>query len=134
MEKTLNDYEQTDTEMLTALVLAIMNKNIQVIMPKSIVLDLEWFDNDQMKFKDWWRGIHLYLKSNRVMETDNRITAILTCLKGGVTGIYTQKKFNELDKELSTQDWDNFVKEIKTMFSDKTKAANAKCIIKQKCE
>jgi len=31
---------------------------------------------------------------------------------------------NELDKELGTQDWDNFVKEIKTMFSDKTKAAD----------
>ena len=33
---------------------------------------------------------------------------------------------NELDKELGTQDWDNFVKEIKMMFSDKTKAADAK--------
>ena len=30
-----------------------------------------------------------------------------------------------MDKELGTQDWDNFVKEIKTMFSDKMKAADA---------
>ena len=35
------------------------------------------------------------------------------------------KKLNELDKELGTQNWDEFVKEIKTMFSDKTKAADA---------
>jgi len=35
------------------------------------------------------------------------------------------KKLNELDKELETQNWDKFVKEIKTMFSDKTKAADA---------
>jgi len=60
------------------------------------------------------------------METDNRITAILACLRGGVAGIYAQKKLNKLDKELGIQDWDNFVKEIKTTFSDKTKAADAK--------
>jgi len=33
-------------------------------------------------------------------------------------GIYTQKKLNELDKELRTQDWDEFVKEIKTKTAD----------------
>jgi len=60
------------------------------------------------------------------METDNRITVILTCLRGDVAGIYTQKKLNELDKELSTQDWDDFIKEIKMTFSNKTKAADAK--------
>jgi len=58
------------------------------------------------------------------MGTNNRITVILACLRGDIAGIYAQKKLNELDKELGTQDWDNFVKEIKTMFSDKTKAAD----------
>jgi len=48
--------------------------------------------------------MRLFLKSNRVMETDNRIMAILACLKGGVVGIYTQRKLNELDKETGTQD------------------------------
>jgi len=51
------------------------------------------------------------------METDNKITAILVCLRGGVADIYAQKKLDELDKE--------FVKEIKIMFSNKTKIANA---------
>ena len=60
------------------------------------------------------------------METDDRIMAILACLRGGIAGIYTQKKLDELDKELETQDWNNFVKEIKITFSDKTKAADAK--------
>jgi len=78
-----------------------------------------------MKFKDWWRGIRLFLKSNRVMETDNRIIAILARLRKGVADIYAQRKLNKLDKELRTQDWEDFVKEIKTMFSDKTKAADA---------
>jgi len=60
------------------------------------------------------------------METDDRITAILARLRGGVVGIYAQQKLNELDKELGTQDWDNFVKELKMTFSNKTKAADAK--------
>ena len=60
------------------------------------------------------------------METDDRITVILACLREGIVGIYTQKKLDELDKELGTQDWNDFVKEIKITFSDKTKAADAK--------
>ena len=69
--------------------------------------------------------MRLFLKSNRVMETDNRITVILAHLRGGVAGIYAQKKLNELDEETRTQDWEDFVQEIKTMFSDKMKAADA---------
>jgi len=95
-------------------------------MPKNMVLDPRWFDGDRTKFEDWWRGMRLFLKSNRVMETDDRITAILTHLRRGVVGIYVQQKLDELDEELGTQDWDNFVKEIKTTFSDKTKTADAK--------
>jgi len=60
------------------------------------------------------------------METDDRITVILACLREGIVGIYTQKKLDELDKELETQDWEEFVKQIKTTFSNKTKAADTK--------
>jgi len=55
-----------------------------------------------MKFKDWWRGIRLFLKSNRVMETDNKTMVILACLRGGVVDIYAQRKLDELDKETRT--------------------------------
>jgi len=50
---------------------------------------------------------------------------ILAHLRGGVAGIYAQKKLDELDEELGTQDWNDFVKEIKMTFSDKMKAADA---------
>jgi len=89
-----------------------------------MVPDPGWFDGDQSKFEDWWRGIRLFLKSNRVNRTDDRITAILACLRGGVAGIYAQKKLDELDEDNDTQDWDEFVKELKTTFSDKSKAAD----------
>ena len=94
-------------------------------MPRSMVLDPGWFDGNQTKFEDWWRRIRLFLKSNRVNRTDDRITAILARLRGGVVGIYAQKKLDKLDEDNDTKDWDDFVKEIKTMFSNKSKAADA---------
>ena len=60
------------------------------------------------------------------METNDRITMILAHLRGDVAGIYAQRKLDELDKETRTQEWEEFVWEIKTMFSDKTKAVDAK--------
>ena len=100
-------------------------------MLKSIVLNPEWFNGDRTKFEDWWRGIQLYLKSSRVMETNDRIIAILAHLRGGVVEIYAQKKLDKLNKELETQDWDDFIKEIKMTFSDKTKAADVECVMNQ---
>ena len=91
-----------------------------------MILDPEWFDSDQTKFENWWRGMRLFLKSNRIMETNNRITAILTHFREGIAGIYIQRKLDELDKELGTQDWEDFVKKIKITFNDKTKAVDAK--------
>ena len=44
--------------------------------------------------------------------------------------IYAQEKLNELDKDNNIQDWDDFVKEIKTTFSDKSKAADTEWKIK----
>ena len=59
------------------------------------------------------------------METNDRITVTLAHLRGDIAGIYSQKKLDKLDKELGTQDWDNFIKEIKMTFSDKIKTADA---------
>ena len=51
---------------------------------------------------------------------------ILVHLRRGIVGIYTQKKLDELDKENESQNWEDFVREIKNTFSDKMKAADAK--------
>ena len=128
-EASTSEYEQTDTEMSVAqpaTAAAAVSENIQAGLPKNMVLDPGWFNGDWSKFEDWWRKIRLFLKRNRVNGTDNRITAILACLRGGVAGIYTQKKLNELDEDNDTQDWDEFVKELKMMFSDKSKTADTK--------
>jgi len=71
-------------------------------LPKNIVSDPGWFDRDRMKFKNWWRRMRLFLKSNKIMEIDDKITTILACFRGGVAGIYAQKKLDKLDKETET--------------------------------
>jgi len=134
-EEASDEYEQTTTEDMSvapAPAAVTVSKNVQAGLPKNMVPDPGWFDSDRSKFEDWWRGIRLFLKSNkiietndRVIETNDRITAILACLRGGVAGIYAQRKLDELDEELGTQDWDDFVKELKTTFSNKIKAADA---------
>ena len=111
--------------MSTVPALVVNNENVQAEVPKNMVPDPERFDSDQTKFEDWWRDIRLFLKSNRVMETDDRITVILAYLREGIAGIYVQRKLDKLDKETRTQNWEDFVKEIKTIFSNKTKAADA---------
>ena len=126
-EEASSKDEWTDTEIssVPALVAIGVSENVQAGIPKNMVPDPGWFDSDQMKFKDWWRGIRLFLKSNRIIETNNRITAILAYLRGGVVGIYVQRKLDELGEETRTQNWKDFVWEIKTIFSDKIKAADA---------
>jgi len=126
-EASTSEYKQIDTEMSVAPATAAtaVSENVQAGLPKSMVPDPGWFNGDRSKFEDWWRGIRLFLKSNRVNGTDDKITAILARLRGGVAGIYAQKKLDEFDKDNDTQDWDEFVKEFKTMFSNKSKAANA---------
>jgi len=70
------------------------------------------------------RGESNYSSRVTVTETDDRTTVILACLRGGVAGIYIQRKLDELDEE-GTQDWEEFIKKIKTIFSDKIKATDA---------
>ena len=85
-------------KMLTAL--AIYNEIVQAVMLKSMVLDLEWFDGDRTKFEDWWKRICLFLKSNKVIALDDKITTVLAQLRGSLVGIYVQKKIDQMeDKE-----------------------------------
>ena len=124
-EASEETYKWSDEEMSTVPAPVMTNDNGQAAMPKSTVSDPEWFDGDWTKFENWWREIWLFLKSNRVMKTNNRIIVILAHLREGVANIYTQWKLDKLDEELEIQDWEEFVKEIKTTFNNKTKAADA---------
>ena len=99
-------------------------------MPKSMVLDLGWFDRDKMKFEDQQKGIRLFIKSNRVIGTDDRITEILAQLRGSIASIHAQKKLDQLEDETDIQDQNNLVKELKMTLSNKSKTADTKWKIK----
>ena len=103
MNKALEEtYKQSDKEISKAPVPVTTNNNVQAVMPKNMVPNPEWFNRDWIKFEDWWKEMQLFFKSNRVMETNDRITVILIYLREDVVGIYVQKKVDELDEELKT--------------------------------
>ena len=54
IEEASSKYEQMDIEMSSAPALVVAtNENIQIGMPKNMVLDPGWFDGNQTKFEDW---------------------------------------------------------------------------------
>ena len=53
IEEASSEYEQMDTEMSVAPAPAAISENVQVGIPKNMVLDPEWFDSDWTKFEDW---------------------------------------------------------------------------------
>ena len=66
---------ETLDAMLKALV--VYNETVQTVILKNMVLDLGQFDKDRTKFEDWWIGIYLLFKSNKVIAIDNKITIVL---------------------------------------------------------
>ena len=55
-EASTSEYKQTDTEMSIAqqaTAAAAISENVQVGLPKNMVLDLGWFNGDRSKFEDW---------------------------------------------------------------------------------
>jgi len=53
-EYTSDENRTTKPEILEKIFIApVLAKMEQLVILKSIVSDSEWFDGDQMKFKDW---------------------------------------------------------------------------------
>jgi len=56
MEEASSKYKQTTTEEMSVVpapAAARVSKNVQAELPKNMVLDLGWFNGNQMKFEDW---------------------------------------------------------------------------------
>ena len=65
-------------------------------MLKNMVPNPSQFNSDQTKFKDQQREIQLFLKNNRAIVIDNKITAVLAQLRRGIAEIYTQKNIDQI--------------------------------------
>ena len=65
-------------------------------MLKNMVPNPSQFNSDQTKFKDQQREIQLFLKNNRAIVIDNKITEVLAQLRRGIAEIYTQKNIDQI--------------------------------------
>jgi len=97
----------------------------EVVNHKSIILEPVWFNGDRKTFKDWWRAIKLYLRVDKVTDTDEKIIVVLGRFREGTAGAFAQQKLDKIDRGDSTPSWDAFEAELQLVYSDKTKEANA---------
>ena len=88
MEEASERTTKYTMEMSTAPV-PMQENNKQARVLKNMVPDPGWFNRDKTKFEDWWREIRLFPKSNKIIKTDDRIMAILACLREDIASIYT---------------------------------------------
>jgi len=72
-------------------------------------------------FEDWWRAMKLYLRANKVTDTDKKIIAVLDRFQGGTIGAFAQQKLNKIDGGDDTPSWDAFKVELQLVYSNKTK-------------
>jgi len=49
----------------------------KVVNHKLMVLEPVWFNGDRKMFEDWWRAIKLYLRVDKVTDTDEKIIVVL---------------------------------------------------------
>jgi hypothetical protein len=70
-------------------------------MGKSLVPDPGFFDGERKKFSDWWRGMKLFLKFNKVDSPDMKITATISRMRGGTAGNFAT---HWMDKVANTDD------------------------------
>jgi len=64
-----------------------------------------------------------------VTEKNNKIIVVLAQLRGGISEIYTQDKINQMEEKEDSQNWNEFIREIKIIFSDKSKITDTECKI-----
>ena len=92
---------------------------------KSIVPEPGWFDGNRKGFEGWWRAMKLYLKANRITGTEDKVTAVLSRFHGETAGAFAQQKLDKIDEQDNTPSWDAFEAEIKLVYQDKTREADA---------
>jgi hypothetical protein len=86
-------------------------------MGKSLVLDPRFFDGEQKKFSDWWRGMKLFLKFNKVNSPDMKIMAIISQMRGETAGNFATHWTDKVANIDDTMDWKAFEEDLTGSFS-----------------
>jgi len=72
----------------------------------------------------------LYLRANKVTDTNEKIITVLGRFQEGTAEAFAQQKLNKIDRGDNTPSWDAFKAELQLVYSDKTKEANIEWHIK----
>jgi len=72
---------------------------IEVINYKLMVPEPRWLNGDRKSFEDWWRAIKLYLRANKITDTNEKIIAILGRFHGKTTGAFAQQKLDKIEQD-----------------------------------
>jgi hypothetical protein len=84
---------------------------------KSLVPDPGFFDGEQQRFSDWWKGMKLFLKSYKVDSLDMKITAIISQMRGGTAGNFATHWTDKVANTEDTMDWKAFEDNLTGSFS-----------------
>ncbi|XP_006463892.1 hypothetical protein AGABI2DRAFT_145078 [Agaricus bisporus var. bisporus H97] len=94
---------------------AAVTVNAQTDALKLLIPNPKDFGGNREQFSEWWRSMTLFLKYNKVTDTDQKIIATIVRLKGPVpscfANIWTEKIASDI-----TYTWNTFEEELKTSF------------------
>ena len=98
------------------------------VMSKIIALP-EKFRGDRKEFADWWRNVKLYLKFNRITDSDDKIATVTSFMIGETAGFFAREWQEKLINEGDHQDWDKFVHQLQSAFALGNEAETAKLAV-----
>jgi len=66
----------------------------------------------------------LYLRANKVTNTNKKIIPVLGKFQEKTVGAFAQQKLNKINGKDDTPSWDAFETELQLVYNDKMKEAN----------
>ncbi|EKM73653.1 hypothetical protein AGABI1DRAFT_134336 [Agaricus bisporus var. burnettii JB137-S8] len=108
---------------------AAVTVSAQTDVLKSLIPNPKDFGGNREEFSEWWRSMTLFLKYNKVTDTDQKIIATIVRLKGPIPSYFAEVWTEKIASEI-TYTWDTFEEEIKTSFGK----GNEKDIAEEKIE
>ncbi|KAF7773493.1 transcriptional regulator family: Zinc finger, CCHC-type [Agaricus bisporus var. burnettii] len=94
---------------------AAVTVSAQTDVLKSLIPNPKDFGGNREEFSEWWRSMTLFLKYNKVTDTDQKIIATIVRLKGPVPSCFADIWTEKIATNF-TYTWDTFEEELKTSF------------------
>ncbi|XP_006455532.1 hypothetical protein AGABI2DRAFT_121448 [Agaricus bisporus var. bisporus H97] len=93
---------------------AAVTVSTQTDVLKSLIPNPKDFGGNREQFSEWWRSMTLFLKYNKVTDTDQKIIATIVRLKGPVPSCFADIWTEKIATDI-TYTWTTFEEELKTI-------------------